>query len=517
MSQNVLSIYITEEEIRICEVKRKGKNLQVNRVFKGATPKNSVDGGMIVDVEAMAQALQELFAAYAVKKGKLVFTIASKRIANKEVTIPYVKNKKRITEMIQANIQDYFPMGNLSEYIWRYTIVDTVKNEETGHYNIALAAVRRDMIASYYELAAELNMPVDTVDYYGNSIYSIICRQMKEGTALALQIDEDVTHVCIMEGSTQLFRRTVPHGKDALIQALAEKKGISAQDAERILTSGEEAAVTQEDCRAMISDLVASIARVMDFYTTKNQKVLVEKARLFGAGLRIRGLAQALSQELEIEVEEGLVLDGVVISKKNAYGIAMEDLFEYIPNLGAMLASLDLKAEEERKKVSGEQMLQGVVIAASLIVIILAGITFYQNYRLRDEKAALDTDNKRLEHAEEVYLAYMNLLQEYNQMEGYYNSTESDAEALHQMVLTLEEVMPRSVGIGSLSVDNGNISITGTASGKIPVADFIIELKKIPYVSDVRVSKTVDSNEGNLTEFEMSFHISIESEEREAE
>lgn len=513
MAQTVLSIYITEEEIRICEVRKKRKNIQVRRVFRTETPRNSVDGGMIVDVEEIAQTLRELFGANAVKKSRIAFTIASKRIAGKEVTIPYVKNKKRIAEMIQANIQDYFPMGNLEEYVWRYTVVDTVKTEEAGHYNIALVAVRKDMIASYYELAAELNMPVETIDYYGNSIYNMICRQMEEGVLLALQVDADVTHVSIMDGGTQLFRRTVPHGRETLIQTFAQGRGIVPDEAAAILEkSAEELLITQEEYSNVVSDLSASIARVVDFYTTKNPGIRVEQARIFGEGLNISGLAAALERELEIRVTQGRELEGIVIPKKNRYGVAMEELSWYLPNLGAMLASLDLKEEEERKNVTGEQVLQGVMIAAAVAVMALAGAGFYQNYRLKEAKAVIDAENERLVYLEQTYLSYMNLLNEYNRLEGYFNETGSDSELLYQLIMTLEEVMPQTVGITNLSVDAGEISLTGVASGKVKVADFIIELKKIPFVSDAQISKTVDSNEGSMTEFEMSFHISAAEE-----
>lgn len=518
MAQTVLSTYITEEEIRICEVRKKGKNIQVSRVLSTQTPKNSVDGGMIVNVEEVAQTLRELFGSNAVKKGKLAFTIASKRIASKEVTVPYVKNKKRIAEMIQANIQDYFPMGNLEEYIWRYTIVDTVKTEEIGHYNIALTAVRKDMIASYYELAAELKLPVETVDYYGNSIYSMICRQMEaeEGTALALQVDREVTHVSIMEGATQLFRRTIPHGRETLIQTFAENRGIHPEEAQRLLTDGtQEEGITEQEYRETVSELAASIARVVDFYTTKNPGIRVERARIFGEGLSLTGLAPALERELEIEVAGVWKLEGVVIPKKNPYGVSMELLSWYLPNLGVMLASLGLKPEEEKKKISSMQVLQGLVIAAALAAAAMTGLGFYQNYRLKEQKVLVDAENDKLAYAEQMYLAYTDMENEYDRLMEYYATTKSDTEMFYPLILTLEEVMPQSVAIGDISVDNGEVSVTGYAAGKIPVADFIIELKKIPGVSNVKVSKTADSNEGSLTEFEMSFHIGESGESGE--
>ena len=58
--------------------------------------------------------------------------------------------------------------------------------------------------------------------------------------------------------------------------------------------------------------------------------------------------------------------------------------------------------------------------------------------------------------------------------------------------------------------------MTCMASGKEAVADFVIELKKIPYVSDVRVENITDTYDefSQVTStFNLSFSISVINDE----
>ena len=95
-------------------------------------------------------------------------------------------------------------------------------------------------------------------------------------------------------------------------------------------------------------------------------------------------------------------------------------------------------------------------------------------------------------------------------MKEYYDSTKNNSELLYQLIVDLEEVMPESVGITNLSVENGSVSITGVAGGKDMLAKFIIELKKLPYVTAVHVENendTYDDFGRSTAVFNMTFEL----------
>ena len=146
--------------MRICEIAKSGTAITVKNAFQVELPSGTVDDGVIVDVEAVAKVLYAALKNNNIKRGKIAFVITSRKIANKEVTLPYVKNEAKIEEMIKANIEDYFPMNNLEDYIIRHTVLETVENAEGKNNNILVTAVQKQMVEEYYRLASMLKMPV---------------------------------------------------------------------------------------------------------------------------------------------------------------------------------------------------------------------------------------------------------------------------------------------------------------------------------------------------------------------
>ena len=171
---NILSVLIENSDMRICEIAKSGAAITVKNAFQVELPSGTVDDGVIVDVEAVAKVLYAALKNNNIKRGKIAFVITSRKIANKEVTLPYVKNEAKIEEMIKANIEDYFPMNNLEDYIIRHTVLETVESAEGKNNNILVTAVQKQMVEEYYRLASMLKMPVETVDYYNNSLYQLL-------------------------------------------------------------------------------------------------------------------------------------------------------------------------------------------------------------------------------------------------------------------------------------------------------------------------------------------------------
>ena len=381
MAGKVLSIYISNEEIRACELTKTGANVSVRRAFKLRTPGKAMDDGQIMDAEELAKVLQEGMAANGIKKSKLAFVISSRKIANKEITVPYIRNKSKVGDIVNANLDEYFPMNNLEDYVFRHTILDTFENAEGKHYSVLVTAVHKQMIEGYYSLAALLKMSVETVDYYGNSIYQLLKKQLNQGTVLGLQMDRDVTYVSIMKGQAQLFRRSVPYGKDAIVQSLATHKGMPEADAEKILMDPEklDKTLSIEEYNEIIKEFAAAISRVVEFHTSRNPGTLIELCKLMGSGIGMAGFADVLSRELGIEIVTIKEPENIKIYKKNMDGLNYENIVDYLPNIGLLFNSLNLKAGEE-KKSPGFQNVMYALMAAAVVVDLAAAVTLLIQY-----------------------------------------------------------------------------------------------------------------------------------------
>ncbi len=517
---NILSVYIENEIARVCVMSGNNKSVTVKNVFEVAMPDRAVDDGMIVDVEAAASALYAAFRSNNVKRGKIAFVISSRKIANKEVVIPYLKNMNKVEEVINANIDEYFPMNNLEDYIIKHTILDVFENAEGKHYSILMMAFQKEMVESYYQLAAMLKMPVETVEYYGNAIYQLLVKQMNQGTVLALQMDRNNTYVSIMNGKTQLFKRSVPYGRDTIVRNLAEFKRIDEEEAEEIITDPRklDMELTPDEYMEVIHDFISAVTRVAEFHTSRNPKTVIEMVKVMGSGIDLIGFTEILNRELGVEVSYIKELAGVKINKKNSAALNYEKIVDYLPNIGAIIDPLNLKVEEEKTSGNKGTWFYVLVFLAILANAGVAGFFVWQYQNLLQQRDRLKESVTSMQRAEVTYEAYTEALSEYKLMKEYYDSTQNNSELLYQLLVDLEQVMPESVGITNFSIEDGSVSITGVAGGKDMLAKFIIELKKLPYVQAVHVeneSDTYDDFGRSTAVFNMVFELVIQENDTE--
>ncbi len=125
----------------------------------------------------------------------------------------------------------------------------------------------------------------------------------------------------------------------------------------------------------------------------------------------------------------------------------------------------------------------------------MVAIPLISYFSLMNDKKVLEAEITSIGTIEETYNLYLSTKGQFEVLQSYYASTENDNEMAYQFLLDLEEIMPASVGITSLSVDNGSVSASMVATGKLAVADFITQIKSLPYIDSVwvpNISETTD-------------------------
>ncbi|MDR2547186.1 MAG: pilus assembly protein PilM [Lachnospiraceae bacterium] len=526
--QRSISISITAEEIKVCELEMaKSGTITVIQTFTLATPPGCVDDGLVRDINRVSDAITVLLDQHRVGKHKVYFTINSRKIATKEIELPFLKNTALLGDMINANLEEYFPMGNLEDYLTRYTILETFETEGRKTFRIAVYAVLKDLVTSYVELGKALKLPLASIDYQVNSLYHIVQKQNKSGTALMLQIDDEQTHISVLRDQSQLFRRSVPYGMETIVQALAAAQGISESEAAEALRDEAklDAILDSEALRDLIRDFSSSIVRVVDFYISKNPEVVIEEGRLIGPGSYIAHIEEMMSEVLGIKTKTMEYLAGVAITKVKVNRKAKTpppdqmtyaDLADYLPNIGALIKPLDLKLAEDvaiKKTGIGNGFLVMIAILAAIAAAGASVIFITENIRHEETKRNLEREIASMQSAEDFYRYYLAAGEYMSRLYAYEESTVNDSEALLHLVNTLEEILPEKVRLNDLSITDGKVTFAATSwAGKPGVARFLIELKKQDFIHDIYISNISDTYDEylNVTSvFNMTFSITI--------
>ena len=126
MAKKVLSIVIGAEITKICEVsyrkKYKNKGIKVYHSLSFPTPANMIEDGYIKDKVAFAQQLRARLKQAKIRSKRVIFSIASSKIANREVIIPLVR-ESRIADIIKTGASEYFPV-DMNDYVLSHIILE---------------------------------------------------------------------------------------------------------------------------------------------------------------------------------------------------------------------------------------------------------------------------------------------------------------------------------------------------------------------------------------------------------
>ena len=361
MATKVLSISLGSEIVKVCEVMLAGKRkVQVFNAIDLIVPEGLCEDGVILDAASLAEAIKQGLKGEGFSAKKIVFTINSKRIANKEAIIPFCK-ENRIKDIVQINASEYFPISNLDNYTFNHSIIEVVQNESVKNYRLSVTATPNELIEQYYELAREMGMSVEAIDYSGNSILQLLKLQTAgEGVDAVLQVGAENTVVNIMNGSTMVMQRSVPYGRLSLVDAVKSSANVSDEEADGMLMQDDigDLASKYGDVADAVRTMLSSIGRILEFYRARNAENPVERVFVIGDVSSIAGLPDLINNEMDYEVQVVERLRGVEI--KNHKVLSDEIVANYLANIGAVIAPLRISIDETRQR--GEKAKSDILV-----------------------------------------------------------------------------------------------------------------------------------------------------------
>lgn len=496
MANKFLTIYVGSDMIRVAEILKNGKSqIVLTNAAEISTPAGAYNDGYLLDVTAVAEAVRTAIFGRGFNTKDVIFTIASKKVASKEVELPYVKNTRKLQQVLQANSGDYFPMSNSGDYVFAYSILEDYLNREDGQHNFRISAVAApmDLVRNYYELAEELKLNVKHIDYFGNSVIQLLALQMTQGrTDLVLQIEMDQTYVNVMRGKTLVLQRNVNYGKTAVTNALMDVKKISEKDAKTLLSNEAllDQHVTADEYAQAVQGLVNGIGRAVEYHRTKNPGDVLQGIKVFGEGSAIAGIEKILERELGARVEHFDTLAGVSI--KGQAALTAEEVLRYLPNIGSVIEPMDLSIGSAKKAVvesSDLRKYMAVVLGVAFVGMLgWTGVTFWQHKKAADAKADWENKIAQIQDIEDIAKAYEQAQYEYVALATFkYEPERNDNNKMLQFILDLEKIMPKGATINEIEAINGDVTFKVKSDWhstvKNEIADSIVELQKLDYLT----------------------------------
>lgn len=491
----VLSIAINNEFIKICELTKNGKSIIVHKTITVPTPERTYSDGMIRDRGTLAKKIKVAIDEHRLTTTSVIFAMASTKIATKEVIIPNVKPNK-IADIINMNATDYFPV-NIDEYIIQHSVLEHLVDDE-NKIKVLVMAAPQEMIEAYYDLASSLGLVVAAIDYVGNSTHQALKRQIDSRPSLVIQVENDTTSINIFDNNVLQLQRTIPYGKSILVNSVMEAFGLKydlalkkLQDEDLLHRSFDGDAVTES-----MKYLVSNINRVVDYYVTRNSNKPIERAYLIGNATSISGFVQLFERELNLPLEGIEILKDILCDKKTY--VNENELSSYITNFGAIMAPVNFiprhVAEKEIIKDNSNTLKFLIAVSAfgAILLVLFSFVTMKNAQSARDDYQSKVNAIKDIETVVNEYHQAKDMASD---VTAYKLMTSSNNDALPAFISSLEEILPVDVSISNMSITNGSVTLSGGASSKNSVAQFIQSLSAVKNVSAVKMGSETESKD----------------------
>ena len=524
MSGKVISIEIGIHTTKICEVDYKKKNPRVYNCIIFDTPKNAYEDGYIRDKNKFVEIAKEKIRNAALKGNKVVFTISSSKIANREVIIPFVK-ENRIQDIVNANATEYFPV-DITDYVITYNVLETIQAEGIKKLRLLVLAAPETLIKNYYNIADLLGLEVVSIDYNGNSSYQIVKSQFPNGTNLLIQLNDSNTLIHIIEDGVLSLQRSVEFGSLSVVKTLLEYEYIATneQDGIKLLKKEQfiqgsdiadafqEAAVTialtdqeqrnftkkihvKNEITDSLKYLIGNILRVLDYYYSKNKDKKIQTIYITGLGASFKGFDELLVTETGIAVKKMDTLQAVNF-KKN---ISLEaiDPSDFISCIGAAVNPVNFIPKDyllRVKKQSNNQYLKIIFGGAVVISIILVTSSYIALKSASIDNKRLNQEIDNLSEINEIFEANAKASVMYQQASAMISSTVNPNIWLNDVISQLENKLPQNTVIETFQVTSTDINLSLKCNSKEVAAKTLMELKEIPYLTNI--------NTGGMTETE---------------
>lgn len=322
--------------------------------------------GEVADVDALAEALKELFSVDGLTKN-VRLGIANQRVAVRTLRLPVIEREEERDTAIAFQAQDRIPMP-LDQAVLQHRVVGYVQSENGDpRMEVVVVAARRDMIAAALEAMRKAGLRAGGIDLCAFGMIRALHREPAPAPDSGFdgggELDPDspltprdrrpvrlfcnlgdVTNLAVARGADCEFTRISAFGVEGIAQRLAEKRELTLEHASQWLAhvglenpieavegDPEIVAGAREVLGEGVARLADELRLSLEFYAAQEGAGTVSSVIACGPGTTIPGLVERLQRELGLRFDVGrpAPLAGMADTRAARltlpYGLALEE------------------------------------------------------------------------------------------------------------------------------------------------------------------------------------------------
>jgi type IV pilus assembly protein PilM len=221
-------------------------SIVVKHAVGAPLPADTVREGEVLDEGVLSEALREVFKDGSLSR-RVRLGVANQRTVLRTLELPPVTDRKELAAAVRFQAQDQVPMP-LSNAVLDFHPLGIFETPEGPRQRVVLVAAQRDMVQRLLAAVRDAGLRPEGVDLSAFALIRSLYRPDPEHAARVLYLNVDgLTNMAIAEGTTCRFTRVVGGGIEAMASELAERRSIPLVEARTLIASSDLSALPEPD------------------------------------------------------------------------------------------------------------------------------------------------------------------------------------------------------------------------------------------------------------------------------
>lgn len=347
--RSAIGLDIGTSSVRAAELSFGKGQVTLEKFGQVALPDGAVRDGEVIDSDAVAGAIKQLWSRTGFGSKKVVIGVANQKVIVRQVDLPWM-TPGDIKKSLSFLVQDFVPMP-VAQALLDFHLLEEVQGENGNRIlRGLLVAASRDMVNSALSAVRKAGLSASMVDLTSFAVIRSLADADHLGMGAQVEALVDVgarvTNIVVHQGGVPRFVRILLMGGQDVTDAVAERMGVPEPQAEAIKQQlGAPDAGMEGQTAARVVEIVGSafveeVRGSLDYYLASSGSAPISRLVLTGGGARLNGLAQRLQVTTRIPVEIGTPIRSLNVGRT---GLSPEQI-SFVEPLAAVPVGLALGA-----------------------------------------------------------------------------------------------------------------------------------------------------------------------------
>jgi type IV pilus assembly protein PilM len=299
--------------IKLVAVSHRSGEPVLTKVAFTSVVNDAIVEGEVMDPALVADAIKGLMATAGIKTKQVVTAVGGRDVIIKKIQMDRMKEAEA-REVIRWEAEQHVPF-DMDNVELDFQILDP--DGEGLQMTVLLVAAKRELIETKIALLAEIGLEAIVIDvdaFALHNAFEVNYPEAMKGIVGLVNIGHEVTNINILDDGIPVLTRDIPIGTRRFREDLQRERGLSADEADKLLQGNEPSDVLEPFLLSRGEELAVGIERAAAFMQSGSRSGGISRLFTTGGGSRIPRLNRVLGDRLRLPVQPANPLERLQVA-----------------------------------------------------------------------------------------------------------------------------------------------------------------------------------------------------------